>query len=341
MKYITGLLSAAVLALTSTVSWAETTNLLINSFLPPKHTINEKVLKPWAKEVYKATDGRVRVSIAPQSLAAPAAQLDAVTQGIADGAYMFHGLMARNVKLSQIAHLPFINSTSERSSIALWKTYEKFFAKVDEYEGVHVLSMFTFPVGPIYSMEEPITSIKDVQGKRVYALPGVAAQMMEAAGAGVVAVAAARSHEVISGGTVDAFAGYPVMDARAFNTASYAKSIVDVPGGITAASFAFFINQKKWDEISEQDQAAIMRLSGESFAARSSVYDQLERDVRAGLAKDGVQFIEADAAFNDELHKLGKPIVAAWVANAQSLGVDGDAALKYYIEQAQGSQPAK
>lgn len=339
MKFIKPLIIAA-LGMISTAVSAETT-LLINSFLPPKHIINHEVLKPWAKDVYKATDGRVRITIAPQSLAAPAAQMDAVTQGVVDGAYMFHGLMARSVKLSQIAHLPFINSSSKDSSIALWRTYEKFFTQADEYKGVHVLSLFTFPVGPIYSLKDPITSTADVRGKRVYALPGTAARIMESAGAGVVAEAAARSHEIISGGTVDAFAGYPVMDAMAFHTAPYAKSVVDVPGGITAASFVFFVNQKKWDAISEQDRAAIAKLSGEAFAARSAVYDALEHDVRAKLAKEGIAFSQANPSMEAELHKLGEPLITEWKANAAQLDVDGEAALKFYTEQARNGASAK
>jgi len=93
---------AALCFAAASSSWAAST-LLVNSFLPPGHPINTKLLKPWAKDVYKATEGRVRIHIAPQSLAAPAAQMDAVVNGVADAAYMFNGFLTSTVKLDASA----------------------------------------------------------------------------------------------------------------------------------------------------------------------------------------------------------------------------------------------
>jgi len=313
-------------------SWAAT-NLLVNSFLPPGHPINTKVLAPWAKDVYKATEGRVRVSIAPQSLAAPAAQMDAVVNGVADAAYMFNGFLTTTVKLGQIAQLPFMIDSSKGSAVALWRTYDKYFRSANEYKNVHLLGFVSFPGAAIYAMKKPINSVADLKGIRIYAAPGTAAKIMEAAGAGVIAEAAARSHEIISNGTVDAFTGYPVMDTVMFKTENYVKSVIDLPGGLSGATFIFFVNKDKWAALDEKDRQAITKLSGEAFAERSVVFDELEATSRAKLAANGVKFEKASPQFISDLHALGEPMVQKWLADAQTLGVDGKAAIAYYKEQ--------
>lgn len=327
------LLATALVLGLATSAQAET-QLLFNSFLPPQHPINTRVLKPWSEDVAKATDGRVRIEIAPASLAAPPAQMDAVVKGIVDGAYIFNGFLQGKVVLPQIAHLPFVNASAKGSSIALWRTHERHFAKANEFKDVELLSLFVFSGGPIYGMKGPVTSVADIRGVKFYGLPGTAAQVLEAAGAGVVAAPAARSHEVISGGTVDAFAGYPVQDAVAFHTLQYAKAVTDVPGHLTAPSFSLFVNKKRWQSISETDRAAIRRLSGEAFAARSAVYDEIEIKARADAAAKGVRFVQADAAFVQDLRRLGAKLQQDWLAAATKLGVDGPAALKAYEDEA-------
>lgn len=326
--------AAALMAATASTAWSQTT-LLFNSFLPQQHPVNTRVLKPWADDISAATQGRVKIQIAPTSLSAPPQQMDGVTKGVFDGAYMFHGFLQEKVKLSQLAHLPFVNTTAKGSSIALWRTYEKHFAKADEYKDVQVLSLFLFPPGPIYTMKNPINSIADIKGTRMYGLPGPAARILESAGAGVVSVAAARSHEIISGGTVDAFAGYSVQDAVALNTIQYAKTVIDVPGHLTAPSFVLFVNKRKWSSISEADRAAIMKLSGEAFSARSAVYDEVEAKSRADAAAKGIKFMTADAKLVDDLRRLGAPQEQAWIESAQQAGVDGKAALETYRSEAQ------
>ena len=215
------------------------------------------------------------------------------------------------------------------------KRINKFFAKADELKDVQVLGMFVALPGPIFSMKGPIDSVAQLKGVKTYAIPGVAAKVMEGTGAGVVAAPAVRSHEIISGGTVDAYAGYSVMDAAAFKTLQYAKHVVDIPGHLTAPAFALFINKKKWESISAKDREAIMKLSGEALSRRFAVYDELESKARADAAAAGISIKAASPAFVADLMKLAAPLEQAWLADAKAAGVDGAAALAFYKAEAQ------
>lgn len=313
------------------------TKLLFNMFMVPQDPFNTLVMQPWAQDIAKATDGRVKIEFAPASLAAPQAQMDGVAKGVFDGAYMYHGFLQGRVKLSQVAHLPFINVNAKGSSIALWRTYEKFFAGADEYKDVKLLSLFTFPGGPIYGMHRAINSKSDLEGIKVYSVAGNVADMLESTGAGVVVAPAARSYEIISGGTVDAFAGYPLYSATAFHTIQYAKTITDIPGQMSAPSFALFMNKKRWQAIPKEDQEIIMKLSGEAFAARLAAIDDLEAKLRRDATAEGTQFLEASDDLMGSLHQFAAKLKQAWLASATEAGVDGEAALAMYEKEAQAN----
>ena len=313
---------------------AEGTTILLNSFIQPQHPFNTRVLKPWADDVTKATEGRVKFEIPPASLAAPSQQMEAVQKGIVDAAYAFHGFLGERIKLTQIAHLPFINGSARGSSVALWRTYEKYFAKANEYKDVQLLGLFMFPGGTTFAMKGPIKQVSDIKGTKMFALAGVPAEIMEAAGAGVVAAAAVRSYEIISSGTVDSFAGYAVQDAATFKTLQYAKSVTDVEGSLTAPAFALFVNKKKWASIAAKDRDTIVKLSGEALAHRLAVLDEVETKARADAKAKGIEFITADASFTAALKKFAQPLETAWLADAEKLGVDGKAALAFYKQQA-------
>ena len=313
---------------------AQSNNLLLNSFLAPQHPVTSMVIKPWAEKVAQVTEGRVKVDVAPSSLAAPHQQLASVNKGVFDIAYQFHGLMTEQVKLNQVAQLPFVNTTARGSSVALWRTYQKHFAKAKELDDVQVLAMFVLPPGVMFGMKGPIDGVDKLKGRKVYALPGGPATMLEAAGAGVVAAPAARSHEIISGKTVDAFVGYSVSDANGLKTLSYATDVTDISGNITAPSFVLFINKKRWAALPEKDRKAIESISGEAFAQNMKLYDDLENKMRAEAAAKGVKFHKASDAFTKDMQALGAPLTQAWLNDAQKLGINGREALDFYRAEA-------
>jgi TRAP-type C4-dicarboxylate transport system substrate-binding protein len=338
MRFKQFLVAASLAALLSPTVHAQGTTLVMNSFLAPQHPVTRIVIKPWAEKVTAATEGRVKIDVAATSLAAPQQQVSSVVKGVFDVAYQFHGLMAEQVKLNQIAHLPFVNTTARGSSMALWRTYEKYFAKANELDDVQVLAMFVLPPGVTFGMKGPIQSVAALKGQKIYGLPGVPAKILEAAGAGVVAAPAARSYEIISGKTVDAFVGYSVSDADGLKTLSYATDVVDVPGNLTAPSFVLFMSKKRWQALSAKDREVIQSLSGEAFAKNMAIYDELETKARADATAKGIKFHQASEAFTRDLRTLSAPLTQAWVADANKLGVKGEEALDFYASQARANR---
>ena len=66
LKCLSILAGVAASALTGFIASASADELVLSSWLPPKHPLVTDVMEPWAAEVAKATDGRVTVRILPK-----------------------------------------------------------------------------------------------------------------------------------------------------------------------------------------------------------------------------------------------------------------------------------
>jgi TRAP-type C4-dicarboxylate transport system substrate-binding protein len=322
------LATTAVLAATAAAR-AET-KVLFSPFTPPGHVITVGIVQPWAKDVERVTEGRVKVSYPANSLAPPPAQWEMVTNGIADAAFIFNGFAQKRLPLINVAHLPFVTTTAEATSVALWRTYEKFFKKADEYKGVHLLGLFTHPGSELFSLGQPIVKVSQLQGLKVWAAPGPPAEAMGKLGAAVVSGPAVRMYEIVSKGTVDAYLGIPYSDVKNFKLVSYTKAATEVPGKMGGASFSMFMNDKTWNKISKKDQEAIDKVSGEMIARHAKAWDDDNKIGKDELVKGGGQIIQAPQDFVADLHKDLQFLEDNWLKDAEKAGVDGKAALAFF-----------
>jgi TRAP-type C4-dicarboxylate transport system substrate-binding protein len=333
------LLRIAVASLTLFVAFAVSpasaaTRLIVNCFWPPQHAMCQKILPTWGKWVDEATEGRVKIAIPPKSLAAPPEQWAAVEKGIADAAPQFNGFVQNRVWGPTVAMNPFIATTDAPAmSEALWDTYKKHFA--NEYKGVKLLSVWVITPGDLWSQTDtPVNSIEDLKSRKIWALPGTNANIMKAIGAGVVAGPAVQMNEIVSRGVVDAFVGVSPASVRDFRLIPYTKSMTQFQRRIYSTSFSFVMSEKKWNELSKKDQAAIESVSGAKFGRMAAAY-WVESDSTAvgELNKAGVKVVKADPAFEAALIKIGDGLTKTWIETANKRGLDGQATYDFYVSR--------
>jgi TRAP-type C4-dicarboxylate transport system substrate-binding protein len=328
---------AATLAAGLSIGVAEAqTKIVFNSFAPPTFVINQGMIDAWAKKVQSVTEGRVIVDIPATSLAPPQQQWEMVTQGVADGTYIFNAFAQKRLLLPQVAHLPFVTPSATAQGIALWRTYKKFFEAANEYEGVVFLGYFSAPAGHLWSMEKdkPIVTINDLKNVKTWSLPGDQARALEKIGAVIVSGPAVRSYEIISKGIVNAYGSHSYDSAYSFNVAQFATSVTEIPGGMGAASFSVFMNKDKWSSIPKRDQDLIMSVSGEELAKYGKVWDDREYAAREKMKGEGkIKMTIASDSLMADLRKAWSFLEDEWVANAESRKIDGRAAHKYLVDQ--------
>lgn len=327
--------AALTAALTTIPASAQAkTRLLVNCFWPASHFACREVLPHWLEEVERVTEGRVTGILPPKSVAPPPEQLAAVEKGLADVAVQFNGLIQNRVTGPLVAMQPFTGThDAEQMSRALWATNRAFFP--DEFGTVHLLSQFVISPGELYSQNDtPINSVEELAGRKMWALPGPLAAIAKNLGSGVVSSPAVKSNEIISRGVVDGHLGLDPQAVRAFQLMPYTKSTTMFETAIYSTSFSVFINQDKWAEISAEDQAAIMSVSGEVLgAAFGARWNKAAEGAIAAYAEAGIEVVQADPAFEAALTEASVFVTEGWLKAASEAGIDGAAALDFYKAQ--------
>jgi TRAP-type C4-dicarboxylate transport system substrate-binding protein len=260
-----------------------------------------------------------------------------VTQGVADGAYIFNAFAQKRLLLPQIAHLPFATPSALAQGIALWRTHKKYFEAANEHDGVVFLGYFGSPAGHLWSMDagKPILTANDLKNVKTWSLPGDQARALDKLGAVVVPGPAVRSYEIISKGIVQAFGSQTYDSSYSFNVAQFATSVTEIPGGMGSAAFSVFLNKAKWDSIPKRDQDLILSISGEELAKYGKVWDNREAEARQRMQREGkVKMMAASDAMMADLKKAWAFLEDEWIANAASRKIDGKAALKFYFDTA-------
>ena len=60
------------------------TELILSSWLPPRHPIVVNAVRPWARQIEEVTSGRVRVRVLARPLGPTPAHFDMAVDGVAD-----------------------------------------------------------------------------------------------------------------------------------------------------------------------------------------------------------------------------------------------------------------
>ncbi len=336
-------LAAAAVTAAATFAAPATAKELVYSIIGggPNHPYNAQIVNGWAKDVAKATKGRVTVKVLPSPAAPPPRLYDAVRKNIVDVAHTFNGFLQKTAPLIQVSMLPLIFTTSEANSVALWRTYEKFFKTKNQFPGVKLLGFASNPGGISCSLKGPIKSVSDIRKLKMWSLPGYSAKALGVLGVTIVPGPAVRMYPLISKGTVDGFTGISMFDVQGFKVDKFAKSCTIFPGAIFTATFSMFMNQKTWDALSPADQKGVMSVSGEAFARKMSLLDELEKKALATFKAEGKSINAAEGAFADEVRAAWTPMQAAWIAQARKSGVDGKAALDFYKATAKAAAAGK
>lgn len=332
------LLAAAIGFFPAAPAIAKTT-IVLSPLQPPLNKINLDVFDPWAQDVAKVTDGQVVIKFLPMNIAPPNQLAAAVQNGIVDAAYFYNVLVANKFPLVQIGSLPFLTSSSEASSIALWKTYQKYFVGHGEYKHLKLLALYCQSHAQLFSEGHPFSTLSDMKGQKILSLPGPTEMLLRDSGIAVQASPAVQMSEFITSGTVNGVAGVDPASLEDFKLAPYMKSMTNFPNSLGTGCFSLVVNQSKWDSIPAKYQKEIEKISGLEFAKRLAVMDHFVTLDLADEEKSGMKVVAPAPDLMESLQKAANKQYAQWIKTANALGVNGQEAFDYYKEQVKTDIP--
>ena len=327
------LAGAAMVAFSFTGSAQAQTTLTFSSWVPPTTHVVTDILQPWMAEVETATEGRVKIRMLPKPVGSPPQHWELARKGVADVTIGNFTYEPERFKHVWFAELPMMGTNAEASSVALWRTYEKFLAGNDVFKGVTVVGVGMLGGGQFHHPSKVIDSPDDLRGQKVRMGGPIQKRLLESLGAIPVSAPATKAYELLEGGVIDASL-HPVESVVNFRLDGKLKNHTIVPGGLYDATFFIAMNEGKFKKLSEADQHAIMKVSGEVFARRwGHVFDQQNKTAEAKLRANGHKFAQPSQALLDNIRKVRTDMLKELQAEGPSFGVKDVGAMVTYYEQ--------
>ena len=326
--------AAAAVAMLPGLAFAQDVTLRLHQFLPPVATVPAKILKPWGEELTAASDGRIAIQhFDAMALGGrPPELLDQARDGVVDLAMTVVGYTPGRYPRTEVFELPFMMKDPVGTSRAFWEMAETDFQQ-SEYQDGKVLGAWVHGPGVIHT-KDPVTKLEDMKGKTLRGPTRVINDMLSELGATPVGMPLPAIPEALSKGVVNGTV-IPWEVTPSIRLAELVSNHAEFSGdeALYTATIVLVMNKAKYDALPDDLKAILDEKSGaalSTFAAEVMFeYDKPGRDIAVEKGNTIVQLDEAEVA---RWKEAAQPVVARWVADMDSKGIDGQA----LIDQAKG-----
>jgi len=316
------------------------TRLTLSNWVPPTHFVFKDILQPWMDAVAKATEGRVVISALPKPVGSPPQHFELARKGVADVTWGNFTYEPERFKQMWFAELPMMGSNCEASSVALWRTYEKYLADNAAFKGVKMLGVGMLGGGQFNHPGKLVQSLADLQGQKVRMGGPIQKRLIEELGAVPVSAPATKAYEMLEGGVIDASL-HGLESVVNFRLDGKLKYHSIVPDGLYDGTFFIVMNQAKFDRLSPADQQAIMKVSGEMLSRHwGQAFDQQARAAEAKMRAEGHVFGEPDGPLLDKIRGVRGAMLKELQTEGPSFGVpDLNGMVGFYEQQYAALKP--
>lgn len=287
----------------------------------PKHHCHV-ILEKWTKDVEKATDGRVSITIFPGGALSTAVQLyDSTRTGVADMAWFLQGYTPGKFPLTSVVELPFMATSGTQASQALDELLETSPEMQAEYQGVKVLSVWTVDTGQLMTARIVVKNVEGIKGLKLRVGSDTLKPTVEALGAVPILMGIGDLFDSMQKGVVDG----TLLGTSAIRTFKLAPILK----GLTTGHFfvnaqALGINEKTWAKIPAADQKIMLDLAGMRMAKEMGMKYDSEGQVGYNDAKAaGVEIFEMPPAEMAKWEKAVAGIYKDWIADMNAKGLPG------------------
>jgi TRAP-type C4-dicarboxylate transport system substrate-binding protein len=309
---------------------------------PPNGRISVKYIEPWAREIEKATNGRIKVTMYfGEVLNKGTESIPAVMGGITDLAWVVHGFYPGKFNLSSVMMLPFIGapegdfdgrklSSAAINSIIFQELYETVPEIQSEYQGFkHLYNHVSMPYF-LTSTKKPVSKMEDLQGMKIRELGGPPTEMWKLLGANPMLLGMTDVYDAAEKGVIDG-AGLQWSAIGTFRFYEVFKFYTDM--GTTLSTYSVVMNQNKWNSLPKDLQDAVTKVSGKwgaEYAGTKAYGFDLQQEVvdamkKANYSMEKVTLAQVEV---DRWKKAaGQPLWDSWVKEMNSKSMPGQKVL--------------
>ena len=322
--FVISLVLIAFLCSIASIASAKAITLTFANQNPDTSWSGIHAIGPWAKQVEKATNGKVKVQIYySQTLTKGKDTWEATKNGITDIGWCFHGYWPGLTPLADVVSLPALPfKTAEKGSEVLWKLYEKFPEIQKEFSDNKILLLYTSNPYILITTKKSVKTLEDIRGMKIRMSGGPPTDMMKALGGVPMLIPMPDNYISLQKGVIDGM-GAPWEAIHGFRLYEVVNYYTNTP--FPAVYFSIAINKRKWNKLDKATQDAIMSVSGlegSKFWGRN-FFDTAKDGVMEKAKAAGKQITINELSDSERERWLevgGKPIWDQWVKKMKSKG---------------------
>ncbi len=321
---------ALALSAVSTSAFAQEVTLKLHQFLPPVAVVPSKILKPWAENIEKASNGRIKIEHydAMALGGRPPELYDQARDGVVDIIMTVTGYTPGRFLKTEAFELPFMMKGSVATSKAFWE-YTETELQNEEYKDVKVLGAWVHGPGVIHT-DEPVTKLEDMHGKKLRGPTRVINDLLKELGAVPVGMPLPAIPESLSKGVINGTV-IPWEVTPAIKLSELVSNHTEFSGkeALYTATIICVMNKARYDSLPDDLKAIIDQESGIKLTTLAAE-EMLAGDApgRAIAVKNGSNIITLDESEVDRWKAASKPVVERWVESVKSRGIDGNAVIE-------------
>ncbi|MBR3881437.1 MAG: TRAP transporter substrate-binding protein DctP [Mailhella sp.] len=336
LRFVAALAAAALLCFGAAPAEAKTWNLRFTGSDFEAHPSVANGLKPWFKDIEKATNGQVKIRyFNPNTIAGVNEVVSSLESGAIDMGTIDHARNAGRFPLHDVFVLPMLTGSSTAQGILGWRMLQESPLLQKEMATIKVLGYWGGGAMQVMTKDKPVKSLDDMKSLRIAALSKPIANAAAALGANPINIPVPDFYMALSRNTCDS-ALFSQLAAGSIKIQNMIKHVTLV-SLIKDVRF-IGINMDLWNSFPPEIQKAIeSTCMSEEFAIRmSTAMDNADTVGHDLLASCGAQFYTLDPADHARWVAACAPLDQEWVEKVVKLGTDrkdAEALLKRVREQ--------
>jgi TRAP-type C4-dicarboxylate transport system substrate-binding protein len=316
----------------STPASTKTIELNYNKMGPATQKNSQEPAEYLANEVAKRTNGRVKITIHPNSaLAAPPQTYDALLKGVSDIGESQSAYTPGRFPATEIGEIPLGYPNSWVASHAFNDWFNKF--KPKEWDESVMVYMFNTTPYVIGTVNKPMQKVDDLKGMILRSSGAASDAYVKALGATPRALGVTEVYEALSKAMLDGLV-MPMEAYPPFKLDEVIKYVTDTSFASYAGCSFVAMNKNSFNKLSSGDQKILLEVAKETMEMRSTMFlAETDKAIAKFKALPGRQWITLPADEQSKVKAAAQSVVDNWVKQKTAAGLPAAEYVKYMKER--------
>lgn len=297
---------------------AKTIELKFAHFWSPVHNQHKYVIVPFAEQVGKLTNGKVKITVYPgKALGGPKQLPDVVKGGVADMALIYPFYIPGRYPRSSVLEMPFLFHSSVQGTKVIFDIYDKYLAA--DYPDFKLLWFFSSPPLQLFSITKPIKALESLKGMKMRAPSAYGTKLLKALGSNPVGMPGPKIYMALQKKVIDGLltVNSAIVDLKLIDLIKYSTQL-----DVQSLFMAVIMNKQKYNSLPEFARKAVDQASGLPVGLKAArMYDQESQEGLEALKSAGKEVYYLPESEKKKFARAARVIEEEWVRQMSAKGL--------------------